>query len=352
MGACFFFYPGGREHNDYCTEKNAPQQAAEKLMKEIRAKGLQIDVSKGTRKTVLGLVGDTSVIDMEHVQGYDYVDKVLRVEEPYKRASRAFHPQNSIIRAGGVEIGGKKLAVMAGPCSVETPEQINGVADVVKAAGAVMLRGGAFKPRTSPYSFQGLREKGLDLLCGAGRHAGLPVVTEIMSLDKLDEFIKAGVDIIQVGARNMQNFELLRGLGKTRIPILLKRGLSATVEEWLMSAEYIMAGGNHNVILCERGIRTFETYTRNTLDLSAVLAVKRQSHLPVIVDPSHATGKRWMVEDLAKAAVAVGADGIMVEVHNDPDHALCDGAQSITPAMFSHLMDSLRQLAPVVGRTV
>ena len=333
-------------------KENAPQQAAEKLMKEIRAKGLQIDVSKGTRKTVLGLVGDTSVIDMEHVQGYDYVDKVLRVEEPYKRASRAFHPQNSIIRAGGVEIGGKKLAVMAGPCSVETPEQINGVADAVKAAGAVMLRGGAFKPRTSPYSFQGLWEKGLDLLCGAGRHAGLPVVTEIMSLDKLDEFIKAGVDIIQVGARNMQNFELLRGLGKTRIPILLKRGLSATVEEWLMSAEYIMAGGNHNVILCERGIRTFETYTRNTLDLSAVLAVKRQSHLPVIVDPSHATGKRWMVEDLAKAAVAVGADGIMVEVHNDPDHALCDGAQSITPAMFSHLMDSLRQLAPVVGRTV
>ncbi len=333
-------------------KENAPQQAAEKLMKEIRAKGLQIDVSKGTRKTVLGLVGDTSVIDMEHVQGYDYVDKVLRVEEPYKRASRAFHPQNSIIRAGGVEIGGKKLAVMAGPCSVETPEQINGVADAVKAAGAVMLRGGAFKPRTSPYSFQGLREKGLDLLCGAGRHAGLPVVTEIMSLDKLDEFIKAGVNIIQVGARNMQNFELLRGLGKTRIPILLKRGLSATVEEWLMSAEYIMAGGNHNVILCERGIRTFETYTRNTLDLSAVLAVKRQSHLPVIVDPSHATGKRWMVEDLAKAAVAVGADGIMVEVHNDPDHALCDGAQSITPAMFSHLMDSLRQLAPVVGRTV
>jgi len=333
-------------------KENAPQQAAEKLMKEIRAKGLQIDVSKGTRKTVLGLVGDTSVIDMEHVQGYDYVDKVLRVEEPYKRASRAFHPQNSIIRAGGVEIGGKKLVVMAGPCSVETPEQINGVADAVKAAGAVMLRGGAFKPRTSPYSFQGLREKGLDLLCGAGRHAGLPVVTEIMSLDKLDEFIKAGVDIIQVGARNMQNFELLRGLGKTRIPILLKRGLSATVEEWLMSAEYIMAGGNHNVILCERGIRTFETYTRNTLDLSAVLAVKRQSHLPVIVDPSHATGKRWMVEDLAKAAVAVGADGIMVEVHNDPDHALCDGAQSITPAMFSHLMDSLRQLAPVVGRTV
>lgn len=333
-------------------KENAPQQAAEKLMKEIRAKGLQIDVSKGTRKTVLGLVGDTSVIDMEHVQGYDYVDKVLRVEEPYKRASRAFHPQNSIIRAGGVKIGGKKLVVMAGPCSVETPEQINGVADAVKAAGAVMLRGGAFKPRTSPYSFQGLREKGLDLLCGAGRHAGLPVVTEIMSLDKLDEFIKAGVDIIQVGARNMQNFELLRGLGKTRIPILLKRGLSATVEEWLMSAEYIMAGGNNNVILCERGIRTFETYTRNTLDLSAVLAVKRQSHLPVIVDPSHATGKRWMVEDLAKAAVAVGADGIMVEVHNDPDHALCDGAQSITPAMFSHLMDSLRQLAPVVGRTV
>lgn len=331
-------------------KQHAPQEFVDMLMSSIKAKGVQIDVSKGARKTILGLVGNTSVIDREQIAGYEYVDKVIRVEEPYKRASRTFHPADTVIDVGGVQIGGKKLAVIAGPCSVETPEQIEGVAQAIKAAGATMLRGGAFKPRTSPYSFQGLQDKGLDMLCQAGKKAHLPVVTEIMSADKIDLFLKDDVDIIQIGARNMQNFELLKAVGKTRKPVLLKRGLSATIEEWLMSAEYIMAGGNRNVILCERGIRTFETYTRNTLDLSAVLAVKHKSHLPIVVDPSHATGKRWMVEALSKAAIAAGADGVMIEVHNNPDKALCDGAQSITPDMFARLMDSLRQLALIVGR--
>ena len=331
-------------------KQHAPQEFVDMLMNSIKAKGVQIDVSKGARKTILGLVGNTSVIDREQIAGYEYVDKVIRVEEPYKRASRTFHPADTIIDVGGVQIGGKKLAVIAGPCSVETPEQIEGVAQAIKDAGATMLRGGAFKPRTSPYSFQGLQDKGLEMLCQAGKKAHLPVVTEIMSADKIDLFLEDNVDIIQIGARNMQNFELLKAVGKTRKPVLLKRGLSATIEEWLMSAEYIMAGGNRNVILCERGIRTFETYTRNTLDLSAVLAVKHKSHLPIVVDPSHATGKRWMVESLSKAAIAAGADGVMIEVHNDPDKALCDGAQSITPDMFARLMDSLRQLAPIVGR--
>lgn len=331
-------------------KQHAPQEFVDMLMNSIKAKGVQIDVSKGARKTILGLVGNTSVIDREQIAGYEYVDKVIRVEEPYKRASRTFHPADTIIDVGGVQIGGKKLAVIAGPCSVETPEQIEGVAQAIKDAGATMLRGGAFKPRTSPYSFQGLQDKGLEMLCQAGKKAHLPVVTEIMSADKIDLFLEDNVDIIQIGARNMQNFELLKAVGKTRKPVLLKRGLSATIEEWLMSAEYIMAGGNRNVILCERGIRTFETYTRNTLDLSAVLAVKHKSHLPIVVDPSHATGKRWMVEGLSKAAIAAGADGVMIEVHNDPDKALCDGAQSITPDMFARLMDSLRQLAPIVGR--
>ncbi len=331
---------------------NAPKEFIDTLTASIRAKGLQIDISKGARKTLLGLVGNTAAIDEEQIRGYEYVENVIRVEEPYKRASRAFHPEDTVIQVGDTQVGGKKLAIMAGPCSIESPEQIEGIARDIKASGATMLRGGAFKPRTSPYSFQGLRDKGLDMLCNAGKKTGLPVVTEIMSADKLDLFLDDNVDIIQIGARNMQNFDLLKAVGKINKPVLLKRGLCATIEEWLMSAEYIMAGGNHNVILCERGIRTFETYTRNTLDLSAVLAVKHQSHLPVIVDPSHATGKRWMVEALAKAAVAAGADGIMVEVHNDPANAWCDGVQSITPQMFDHLMQSLRQIAPIVGREV
>lgn len=331
---------------------NAPQAWVDQLLRDIKAKGLQVDISKGVRKTILGLVGNTAVIDRDQLLGYEYVDDVIRVEEPYKRASRAFHPEDTVITVGNTTIGGKKLAVIAGPCSVETPEQITEVAQDIKAAGATMLRGGAFKPRTSPYSFQGLGNKGLDMLCKAGKTIGLPVVTEIMSADKIDAFLDDNVDIIQIGARNMQNFDLLKAVGKLHKPILLKRGLCATIEEWLMSAEYIMSEGNHNVILCERGIRTFETYTRNTLDLSAVLAVKKLSHLPVIVDPSHAAGKRWMVEALAKAAIAVGADGVMVEVHNNPDKAWCDGAQSITPQMFTTLMQSLRQLAPIVGRTL
>lgn len=329
-----------------------PQEEINKIKVIIKSKGLQIDESRGAHQTVMGLVGNTSVIDEEQVQSNEFVDKVIRVQEPYKRASRAFHPKDTIIDVNGVQVGGKKLVVIAGPCSIETPEQITGVAMDVQKSGAAMLRGGAFKPRTSPYSFQGLKEKGLDMLSDAGKKAKLPVVTEIMSADKLEAFMDDKVDVIQIGARNMQNFELLKAVGKIRKPILLKRGLCATLEEWLMSAEYIMAGGNRNVILCERGIRTFEKYTRNTLDLSAIPAIKRMSHLPIVVDPSHATGKRWMVEPLAKAAIAAGADGIMVEVHNDPEHALCDGAQSITPVMFDHLMDSLRKIAPIVDREI
>lgn len=328
----------------------ASKESVERVIKCLKAKGLQIDEIVGTQKTVLGLVGDTAAVDEELLQSYDCIEKVMRVQEPYKRASRAFHPEDSVIDVSGVLVGGRKLAVIAGPCSIETPEQITGVAEAVKAAGASMLRGGAFKPRTSPYSFQGLGEKGLDLLCDAAEKTKLPVVTELMSMDKIPLFLEKGVDLIQIGARNMQNFDLLKAVGRLNVPVLLKRGMSATLEEWLMSAEYIMSEGNHNVILCERGIRTFETATRNTLDLSAIPAIKRMSHLPIIVDPSHATGKRWMVESMAMAAVAAGADGIMVEVHNDPEHAWCDGAQSITPAMFADLMGKLRTLAPIVGR--
>ena len=287
----------------------------------MESKGFQIHESRGANFTLFGVVGDTAAFDMNQLRVYDCIDKVMRVQEPYKRANRMFHPEDSIVDVCGVKVGGKQITVMAGPCSVETREQIIGVAEDVKQMGAAILRGGAFKPRTSPYSFQGLQETGLDLLKEAKAVTGLPIITEIMAADKIERFVE-DVDVIQVGARNMQNFELLKELGKTDKPILLKRGLSATIEEWLMSAEYIMAGGNDNVILCERGIRTFENYTRNTLDLSAIPAVKKLSHLPVVVDPSHAAGMWWMVEPLAKAAVAVGADGLIIEVHNDPEHAL------------------------------
>ncbi len=290
----------------------------------------------GVESTVLGLIGDTTSIDEDWVHAQAAVESVKRVQEPYKKANRKFHPDDTVIELPtGQKIGGGELCIMAGPCSVENEEQINYVARRVKAAGAQFLRGGAFKPRTSPYSFQGLKCEGLDLLKGARRATGLPIVTEIMRVGHIDMF--ESVDIIQVGARNMQNFELLKELGKTDKPILLKRGLSSTVEEWLMSAEYIMAGGNSRVILCERGIRTFETATRNTLDLSAVPVIKKLSHLPVIVDPSHATGKAALVEQMALAAVASGADGLMIEVHNDPQHALSDGAQSLTPDQFDRL---------------
>ena len=331
-------------------KQNAPLTAVENLETELNNRGFKVSCNQGESKVVLGLIGDTFKLDERDFLGNEWVEKVMRVQEPYKRASRSFHPQNSIIDVSGVKVGGKKLVVMAGPCSIETPEQIHTVAQAVKNSGASLLRGGAFKPRTSPYSFQGLREKGLDMLIEAAKDVQLPVVTELMSADKIGTFLEKKVDLIQIGARNMQNFDLLRAVGRLNVPVLLKRGLSATIDEWLMSAEYIMSEGNQNVILCERGIRTFEKATRNTLDLSAVMVVKRRSHLPVIVDPSHATGHRWMVEDMAMAAIAAGADGIMCEVHNDPEHAWCDGAESITPETFDHLMGRLRQLAPIVGR--
>lgn len=330
-------------------KKGAPKEASEKLKKSLEQRGFTIHDSIGESQEVLGIVGDTSILDPEDFMVNEWVDKAMRVQEPFKRANRMFHPEDSIIDVSGVKVGGKKLVVIAGPCSVEGQQQMDTIAASVKQSGADMLRGGAFKPRTSPYSFQGLGDKGLDLIRQAGNANHLPIVTEIMSADKIDEFVEK-VDLIQVGARNMQNFTLLKELGKLQKPILLKRGLSATIEEWLMSAEYIMSEGNENVILCERGIRTFETYTRNTLDLSAVQAVKRLSHLPVIVDPSHATGKAWMVPTMSKAAIAAGADGLIIETHNDPQHAWCDGAQSLSLPAFDKLMQDLRILAPAVGR--
>ena len=328
---------------------NAPIEEKNKIIAGLESKGYKIDVSQGSRNTILGIVGDTSVLNPHDIMVNDWIEKVMRVQEPFKRANRAFHPEDSVIDVGGIKIGGREMQVIAGPCSVETREQVVGVAQSVKMGGAHLLRGGAFKPRTSPYSFQGLGMSGLDLLKEAKTETGLPIVTEIISPETLERFVE-DVDLIQVGARNMQNFSLLKELGRTRKPILLKRGLSATVQEWIMSAEYIMAEGNPNVILCERGIRTFEDYTRNTLDLSAVCAAKKLSHLPVIVDPSHAAGLWWMVPALAKAAVAVGADGLIIEVHNDPEHALCDGAQSLKPERFAELMGELKGIARIIGR--
>lgn len=321
------------------------------LTQEIEKEGCTACPTFGSFQVILGVVGDTSKLDQDRILTKDYVQKVLKVQEPYKKANRSFHPENSEIKIGTQSIGGAKLGIIAGPCSVESEEQIVAIAQQVKAAGASFLRGGAFKPRSSPYSFQGLKEEGLDLLKIAREETGLPIVSELMSANTLDRFVQ-DVDIIQIGARNMQNFDLLKELGQTNKPILLKRGLSATIEEWLMSAEYIMAEGNENVILCERGIRTFETYTRNTLDLSAVLAAKKLSHLPVVVDPSHAAGKWWMVEALSKASVAVGADGLIIEVHNDPANAKCDGSQSIKPERFEALMKALGQLALIENRTI
>ena len=295
--------------------------------------GVKVNEWTGVESTVLGLIGDTTKIDIDYISAQDIVESVKRVQEPYKKANRKFHPDNTVISFdGGQKIGDGSLCIMAGPCSVESEEQLNGIAEKVKKSGATFLRGGAFKPRTSPYAFQGLKAEGLDLLKEARRVTGLPIVTEIMRVSHIDMF--ENVDIIQVGARNMQNFELLKELGKIDKPILLKRGLAATNEEFLMSAEYIMAGGNDKVILCERGIRTYETATRNTLDISAVPVLRKLTHLPIIVDPSHASGKSWLVEPLAMAAVAAGVDGLMIEVHNDPPHALSDGAQSLTPEQF------------------
>ena len=318
-----------------------PQQR-EHLVAWLRHMDLDVHISEGKEVTILGLVGDTSRVDMELLNSLEIVESVKRVSEPFKQANRKFHPQDTIVNVGDVKIGGGYFAVIAGPCSIETEEQIIECAMAVKNSGADILRGGAFKPRTSPYAFQGLKGEGIRLLLEAKKASGLPIITEIMNIRALDLF--EDVDIIQVGARNMQNFDLLQELGKTKKPILLKRGLANTLQELLMSAEYIMSEGNENVILCERGIRTFETYTRNTLDLSAIPVLHELSHLPVIVDPSHATGKSRLVPPMATAATAAGADGIMVEVHNNPACALCDGAQSLTPAQFDDLNRQLRKI--------
>ena len=321
---------------------NAPQEAKLKVRAKLENHGFVIHESNGLNITLYGIVGDTSAFDMRTLIADDCIEKIMRVQEPFKRANRMFHPEDSIVNVGGVPIGGRKIQVIAGPCSVESEQQIIGIAQDVKASGATLLRGGAFKPRTSPYDFQGLRGEGLDLLRRAREATGLPIVTEIMSASHLDMF--EDVDLIQVGARNMQNFELLKELGKINKPILLKRGLSSTLKEWLMSAEYIMSEGNENIILCERGIRSYDPYTRNVLDLAAIPMVKELSHLPIIVDPSHATGKRSLVESMSMAATAAGADGLIIEVHNDPEHALCDGAQSLTPAQFSNVSAKVSEI--------
>ena len=326
------------------------QRELEEAVRSMEQGGVKVMISRGSETTILGAEGDARGLDEEKLSQLPGVERVMRVSEPYKKANRKYHPDDSVIDiGGGVKVGGKKLTVIAGPCSVESETQITAVARAVKESGAAALRGGAYKPRTSPYSFQGMGEKGIELLLEAKEQTGLPIVTELMSPDQIPLF-EEKVNLVQIGARNMQNFDLLKKVGKMKKPILLKRGLSSTIEEWLMSAEYIMAAGNDQVILCERGIRTFETYTRNTLDLSAVLAVKSLSHLPVVVDPSHACGRAAMVERMSMAAIAAGADGLIIEVHNDPKNALCDGAQSITPDDFAALMPKLSQVAGCVGR--
>lgn len=327
-------------------KNTATDSQIESIVEWIRSVGLDVHISRGEYQTVLGLIGDTAKIDGDLLSGLEVVESVTRISEPFKSANRKFHPDDTVVKVGDTSVGGDIFTFIAGPCSVESEEQLIGIAREVKRLGATMLRGGAFKPRTSPYDFQGLKAEGIDLLVEAKKETGLPIVTEIMNANHLPLF--EDVDVIQVGARNMQNFELLKELGKTRKPILLKRGLANTMKEWLMSAEYIMAGGNENVILCERGIRTFETYTRNTLDLSAVSVLKELTHLPVIVDPSHATGVARYVKPMAFAAAACGAAGLMIEVHNDPMHALCDGPQSLTPEQFGEVAEDVKRILDVV----
>lgn len=331
-----------------------PKASNEEVMKVkavVESKGLETNLSKGDTYFIIGVVGDTSIIDPKKLQVLKGVDRVMKVQEPFKKANRIFKPEDTVVNVQGSIVGGGKLGIMAGPCSVESEEQIVEIAKRVKAAGANFLRGGAFKPRTSPYSFQGLELEGLKLLKTAKQETGLPIVTELMSTDYLDTFVEE-VDMIQIGTRNAQNFDLLKQVGKTKIPVLLKRGMASTIEEWLMSAEYIMAGGNENVILCERGIRTYETITRNTLDLQAIPVVKRLSHLPIIVDPSHAGGYAYLVEPMAKAAIMAGADGLMIEVHNDPENALSDGQQSLTPDQFDALMAKVKAVAKIEDKEI
>ncbi|MBQ5778269.1 MAG: 3-deoxy-7-phosphoheptulonate synthase [Oscillospiraceae bacterium] len=329
-------------------KKDVPKSQVENLIAWLNEQNINVHISEGEYQTVLGFIGDTSNVDVELIEGLDIVQSVTRITEPFKSANRKFHPEDSVVDCGGVKIGGGNFALIAGPCSVESEEQILGIANSVKASGATLLRGGAFKPRTSPYDFQGLKAEGIDFLLEARDATGMPIVTEIMNANDLPLFEK--VDVIQVGARNMQNFDLLKELGRTKKTVLLKRGLANNLKELLMSAEYIMAGGNENVILCERGIRTFETYTRNTLDLSAVPMLKELSHLPVVVDPSHASGIARLVKPMALAAAACGADGIMIEVHNDPKRALCDGAQSLTPEEFGDVAKAVFAVREVLSR--
>lgn len=326
------------------TEKNVKR--VENL---VRSKGLEVHTVVGEDLTIIGCIGNTLSVDSRLFEVDKCVEKVMHVQEPYKLANRAFHPEDTIVDVSGVKIGGSYVGMIAGPCSVESEEQVIEIAKAAKASGANILRGGAFKPRTSPYSFQGMGLEGLEILCKAREVTGLPICTELMSAEYLDIFDEK-VDLIQIGARNMQNFDLLKKLGKTKRPILLKRGLNATFEEWVMSAEYIMAAGNQNVIFCERGIRTFENYTRNTLDLQAIPVMKKRSHLPIIVDPSHAGGKWWLVEPMAKAAMAAGTDGLMIEVHNNPECALCDGGQSLKPEKYDRLMKEIVGIAQVIGK--
>ncbi len=327
-------------------KQNVEEEQLQNLIEWLQTQNVTVHISRGENHIVLGLVGDTTHVDMELLQNLEIVERVTRISEPFKNANRQFHPKDTVVDVSGVKIGGGHFAIIAGPCSVESREQMVEVAHRVKASGASLLRGGAFKPRTSPYDFQGLKAEGLELLKLAKAETGMPIVTEIMSAAHLPLF--EDVDLIQVGARNMQNFELLKELGKINKPILLKRGLASTMKEWLMSAEYIMAGGNEQIILCERGIRTFETYTRNTLDLSAVPMLKELSHLPVIVDPSHAGGLSRLVKPMSMAAVAAGTDGLMIEVHNDPGRALCDGAQSLTPEQFDDVAKAVKRVQEAV----
>ena len=333
-------------------KKETPQPEIDRLIHSLESQGVQVNMISGTHYNVFGLVGDTARVDEKRLLANDWVDEVTRIAAPYKLANRMFHPQDSVIDVSGVKVGGnEKIAVIAGPCSVEGQDSVCEIARAVKEAGASMLRGGAYKPRTSPYAFQGMGSAGIDAMVQAREQTGLPIVSELMSTDKLDGFVQK-VDLIQVGARNMQNFDLLKALGKTDKPVLLKRGMANTIEEWIMAAEYILAGGNQQVILCERGIRTFEKYTRNTLDLSVVPIIKERTHLPIIIDPSHATGDWRLVESMSLAAIAAGADGLIIEVHPCPECAWSDGAQSLKPQKFRKLMDKARQIAQVLGREI
>ncbi len=329
-------------------KKNCEEKQLDNLIKWVKSQGLGVDISRGEHSIVLGLIGDTPKVDIDLVRSMDIVENVKRIQEPFKSANRKFHPDDTIVDVGGHKFGGNNFQIIAGPCSVESEEQIIEVAKAVKASGANLLRGGAFKPRTSPYAFQGLKASGLELLKKAKKETGMPIVTEIMSVAHIDLF--DDVDMVQIGARNMQNFELLKAVGKLNKPVLLKRGLANTIEEWLMSAEYIMSEGNRQVVLCERGIRTFEPMTRNTLDLSAIPLLKEKTHLPVIVDPSHASGLSRLVKPLSLAAVGAGADGLMIEVHNDPAKALCDGAQSLRPEQFDEVVKATDVMLPLVNK--